>query len=226
MRKITHLPNHIAIILDGNGRWAKKRGLPRSLGHYSGAMNLVKIANYADKLGIKMMTVYAFSTENWNRPQDEVDYLMTKPVEMIRENLSKIKDSSLKILVKGRRDRISKEVLETIELLEDATKDHQGMVLNVCFDYGSYDELLTAFSKVKEFNEESLRKELYIQDPVDLLIRTGGELRLSNFLLWQAAYAELIFTKKYWPAFSPKDLYKACLLYSKRDRRFGGIKKS
>lgn len=226
MRKITKLPNHIAIILDGNGRWAKQRGLPRSLGHYNGAMNLVKIANYADKLGIKMMSVYAFSTENWNRPEDEVNYLMTKPVEMIRENLSKIKDSSLRILVKGRRDRLSKEVLETITRLEDVTKDHQGMVLNVCFDYGSYDELLTAFSKLKEFNEQALKEELYIKDQVDLLIRTGGELRLSNFLLWQAAYAELIFTKKYWPSFSPKDLYKACLEYSQRDRRFGGIKKT
>lgn len=226
MRKIDRLPNHIAIILDGNGRWAKKRGLPRSLGHYNGAMNLVKIANYADQLGIKMMSVYAFSTENWNRPSDEVNYLMTKPVEVIHENIQKIKDSSLKICVKGRRDRISKDVLDTIVMLEEVTSDHQGMVLNICFDYGSHDELLTAFSKLKEFNEEALKQELYIKDKVDLLIRTGGELRLSNFLLWQAAYAELYFTKKYWPDFSQKDLYRACLEYSQRNRRFGGIKNS
>lgn len=225
MANISKIPNHIAIILDGNGRWAKQRGLPRSLGHYNGAMNLVKIATHANKIGIKMMSVYAFSTENWNRPKDEVDYLMTKPVELINENIQKIKDSQIKIYIKGRRDRISENVLKTIEILEDATKDHSGLILNVCFDYGSYDEIIHAVKETKDMNEITIKEHLYITEPVDLLIRTGGELRLSNFMLWQSAYAELYFTKVYWPAFKPKDLEKAIKEYSQRDRRFGGIKK-
>jgi len=225
MAKITSLPNHIAIILDGNGRWAKRRGLPRSMGHYYGAMNLVRIATYANKLGINMMSVYAFSTENWNRPKDEVDYLMTKPVELINENLQKIKDSNIKVLIKGRRDRISDEILKTIEKLEEATKDHDGLILNVCFDYGSFDEITHAAKSAKDINETSIQNNLYITEPVDLLIRTGGELRLSNFLLWQSAYAELYFTKTFWPQFKERSLNKALKEFSKRDRRFGGIKK-
>jgi len=225
MAKITSLPNHIAIILDGNGRWAKRRGLPRSMGHYYGAMNLVRIATYANKLGINMMSVYAFSTENWNRPKDEVDYLMTKPVELINENLQKIKDSNIKVLIKGRRDRISDEILKTIEKLEEATKDHDGLILNVCFDYGSFDEITHAAKSAKDINETSIQNNLYITEPVDLLIRTGGELRLSNFLLWQSAYAELYFTKTFWPQFKEHNLNKALKEFSKRDRRFGGIKK-
>ncbi|HEY8405501.1 MAG TPA: polyprenyl diphosphate synthase [Acholeplasma sp.] len=225
MAKITSLPNHIAIILDGNGRWAKRRGLPRSMGHYYGAMNLVRIATYANKLGINMMSVYAFSTENWNRPKDEVDYLMTKPVELINENLQKIKDSNIKVLIKGRRDRISDEILKTIEKLEEATKDHDGLILNVCFDYGSFDEITHAAKSAKDINETSIQNNLYITEPVDLLIRTGGELRLSNFLLWQSAYAELYFTKTFWPQFKERNLNKALKEFSKRDRRFGGIKK-
>jgi undecaprenyl diphosphate synthase len=225
MAKITSLPNHIAIILDGNGRWAKRRGLPRSMGHYFGAMNLVRIATYANKLGINMMSVYAFSTENWNRPKDEVDYLMTKPVELINENLQKIKDSNIKVLIKGRRDRISDEILKTIEKLEEATKDHDGLILNVCFDYGSFDEITHAAKSAKDINETSIQNNLYITEPVDLLIRTGGELRLSNFLLWQSAYAELYFTKTFWPQFKERNLNKALKEFCKRDRRFGGIKK-
>lgn len=225
MAKITSLPNHIAIILDGNGRWAKRRGFPRSMGHYYGAMNLVRIATYANKLGINMMSVYAFSTENWNRPKDEVDYLMTKPVELINENLQKIKDSNIKVLIKGRRDRISDEILKTIEKLEEATKDHDGLILNVCFDYGSFDEITHAAKSAKDINETSIQNNLYITEPVDLLIRTGGELRLSNFLLWQSAYAELYFTKTFWPQFKERNLNKALKEFSKRDRRFGGIKK-
>lgn len=223
MKKISNLPNHIAIILDGNGRWAKKRALPRSLGHYQGGMNLVTIANYADTYGIKQLSVYAFSTENWNRPEDEVNYLMTKPIEMIEKNLEKFEKSRIKIVFKGRRDRISKLLLETIEKLELLTKDHVGMTLNICFDYGSYDELLTAFGKVKTFTKEALSEALMIKEPVDLLIRTGGEQRLSNFMLWQISYAELYFTKTYWPAFNKRAFDKALIDYSKRKRRFGGL---
>ncbi len=225
MKKIDNLPTHVAIILDGNGRWAKSRGLPRSFGHYQGGMNLVSVANHANDLGIKQLSVYAFSTENWNRPEDEVNYLMTKPIEMIEKNLEKLEKSSIKILIKGRKDRLSEALLNMFNKVEDVTKDHQGLTLNICFDYGSYNELLTAFSKVKEFSEAAVNEQLMIKEKVDLLIRTGGEYRLSNFLLWQAAYAELYFTKKYWPQFSKREFIKALIHYSKRNRRFGGITK-
>ncbi|WP_162164075.1 polyprenyl diphosphate synthase [Acholeplasma hippikon] len=225
MRNISNLPNHIAIILDGNGRWAKKRGLPRQLGHYQGALNLVTIANYANERGIKQLTVYAFSTENWKRPKEEVDYLMTKPVEMIEKNIEKFKSSTIKIQVKGRRDRIPEALLNSIVNLENITKDHTGLVLNVCLDYGAYDELITAMRLAKEISIEEIEKNLMVKDAVDLLIRTSGEMRVSNFLLWQIAYAEFYFTKKHWPAFSKKELEKALKSYSKRQRRFGGLNK-
>lgn len=224
MKNIENIPEHIAIILDGNGRWARSRGLPRNLGHFQGGHNIVKIANHANDLGVKMMSIYTFSTENWKRPEDEVDYLMTKPTELLEKNLEKIKNSPIKILVQGRKDRVPSQLLKTINKIEELTKDHKGMILNVCFDYGSYDELLTAFSKVKEFTVEAVYNELMIKKPVDLLIRTSGELRISNFLLWQIAYAELYFVKKHWPAFSKRDLNKAIKSYAKRNRRFGGLK--
>lgn len=223
MKKISNLPSHIAIILDGNGRWAKRRGLPRSLGHYQGGMNLVTIANYAETYGIKQLSVYAFSTENWNRPKDEVDYLMTKPIEMIEKNLEKFENSNIKIVIKGRKDRISKALLAVMIKLENLTKDHMGLTLNICFDYGSYDELLQAFSQVSEFTKEAVIDKLMIKEPVDLLIRTGGEMRLSNFMLWQMSYAELYFTKKYWPEFNKRAFDQALIEFSKRKRRFGGL---
>lgn len=225
MRKISNLPDHIAIILDGNGRWAKKRGLPRHLGHYQGAMNLVTISNYANQRGIKQLSVYAFSTENWKRPKEEVDYLMTKPVELIEKNIEKFKNSTIKIQVKGRRDRIPESLLKSIINLEEITKNHKGLILNVCLDYGSYDEIVTAIKKAKEVSIEGITNELMIKEPVDLLIRTSGEQRVSNFLLWQIAYAEFYFTKKHWPAFSKRELDKALLSFSKRQRRFGGLNK-
>lgn len=218
------IPNHIAIILDGNGRWAKRRKLPRNLGHYNGAVNLFKIANKAKELGVSYLTVYAFSTENWSRPDEEVNYLMSKPLEYLNENEHRLNEIKYKVEFKGRRDRIPKAMLETIERLERATKDNKGMVLQVAFDYGSKDELFNAFSKVEKFDEEDLRKHLYIKQDVDLLIRTSGEQRLSNFLLWQSAYAEFLFVKKHWPSFKEKDLLKAIKTYNKRERRFGGLK--
>jgi len=223
MKKNINLPKHIAIILDGNGRYAKRRGLPRSFGHYRGGMNLVDIASYTNKIGIQMLTVYAFSTENWKRPEDEVKFLMSKPIEMIHDNLEKFKSSTIKVLFKGRRDRIPKSLLETIEMLEDLTKDHEGMILNICFDYGSYDELLRAVQLSKEITCDAITSNLMIPTPVDLLIRTGGEYRLSNFMLWQISYAELYFTKVLWPAFNQRHLNKALKVYSKRHRRFGGL---
>ncbi|WP_162140126.1 polyprenyl diphosphate synthase [Haploplasma axanthum] len=224
MKKTLNVPNHVAIIMDGNGRWAKKRLLPRSTGHYFGGMNVQKIANYANNIGIKVLTLYAFSTENWNRPVDEVNFLMTKPIEIVTPKIDSIVKSNIKIIFIGRKDRVPKPLLSLMIKLESLTINNTGLLLNIAFDYGAYDELITAISKMKDSTIEELEKNLMISTPVDLLIRTSGEQRLSNFLLWQAAYAELYFTKKHWPAFTPKELSKAIIEFNKRDRRYGKIK--
>jgi len=221
----SRVPSHVAIILDGNGRWAKKYGQPRSFGHLQGGKNLFRIAKAAQKLGIKKLTVYAFSTENWKRPQEEVNFLMTKPIEMFHENKERIKEINYQITFAGRRDRLSKELLEVMQMIEEETKLNQGFELTIAVDYGSYDELLTAINQLeKPVTKEDIESHLMIQEPVDLLIRTSGEQRLSNFLLWQASYAEFYFTKVHWPAFTEKELKKALKNYMKRQRRFGGLK--
>lgn len=218
------VPQHVAIILDGNGRWAKKRGQPRSFGHYMGGRNLFVIAKAAQRAGIKKLSVYAFSTENWKRPTDEVNYLMTKPIEMYHENKHRMNEINYKITFAGRRDRFSQELLQVIHDIEDKTKHYQGFELTVCVDYGSYDELLTAVNKLeKPISKASLEQALMVKEPVDLLIRTSGEMRLSNFLLWQVAYAEFYFAKVHWPSFNEKQLKKALKAYQKRQRRFGGL---
>lgn len=217
-------PSHVAIILDGNGRWANKRGLPRNIGHYNGAINLFKIANHANKLGVKLLTVYAFSTENWNRPEEEVNYLMQKPLEYLNKNLDKIKDINYKIIFVGRRTKLPNVTLEVVNKLEESTKDNQGMTLQIAFDYGSKEEIINAFNQIdKPFTEEKIKDHLYVREDVDLLIRTSGEMRLSNFLLWQNAYAEFIFVKKHWPAFTTRDLEKSIKIFNKRNRRFGKL---
>ncbi len=221
-----NLPNHLAIILDGNGRWAKKRGMPRTYGHQQGVKNLIKISKYCNEIGIKNLTVYAFSTENWNRPKEEVDYLM----ELLKSNfdrLAKKTDSNICIKVIGERTNLRSDLLDIINKVEEATKDNNGMKLNIAFNYGSRDELVHAMKCVVENNEEinkdNISKHLYVQD-VDLLIRTSGECRISNFLLWQISYSEFYFTKVHWPAFNKKELDKALLDFSSRNRRFGGLK--
>ena len=219
------VPSHVAIILDGNGRWAKKYGQPRSFGHLQGGRNLFRVAKVAQKLGIQKLTVYAFSTENWKRPQEEVNFLMTKPIEMFSENKDRIKEIDYKITFAGRRDRLSKELLEVMEYIEKATIKNSGFELTVAVDYGSYDELLSAINQLeKPVTKEDIEAHLMIKEPVDLLIRTSGEQRLSNFLLWQVSYAEFYFTKVHWPAFNEKELKKALKNYMKRQRRFGGLK--
>lgn len=219
------VPSHVAIILDGNGRWAKKYRQPRSFGHLQGGRNLFRIAKVAQKLGIQKLTVYAFSTENWKRPQEEVNYLMTKPIEMFNENRNRIHEIDYKITFAGRRDRLSKELLEVMQVIEEETKNHQGFELTVAVDYGSYDELVTAVNLCERpVTKSDIEQHLMIKEPVDLLIRTSGEQRLSNFLLWQASYAEFYFTKVHWPAFTEKELKKALKSYMKRQRRFGGLK--
>ena len=221
-----NLPNHLAIILDGNGRWAKKRGMPRTYGHQQGVKNLIKISKYCNEIGINNLTVYAFSTENWNRPKEEVDYLM----ELLKSNferLSKKTDGDVCIKVIGEKTNLREDLLEIINKVEESTKDNKGMKLNIAFNYGSRDELVHAMKSVvangEEITKENISKYLYVRD-VDLLIRTSGECRISNFLLWQISYSEFYFTKVHWPAFNKKELDKALIDFSSRNRRFGGLK--
>jgi len=224
--KIINLPNHIAIILDGNGRWAKKKGMPRTFGHKKGCDNLVKIARYCNSIGLKNLTVYAFSTENWSRPKEEVDFLMNL-FEIQLTKLIKKKDSNIRVRIIGEKDRLSDKLLSLIDKLEEKTKDYDGLNFNIAINYGSRDEIVHALKEVvesgEEINKDNISKHLYVND-VDLLIRTSGEERISNFLLWQISYAELYFTKVYWPAFNVKELNKAIESYNGRSRRFGNIK--
>lgn len=218
------IPKHVAIILDGNGRWAKKRGQPRSFGHYMGGRNLFRVASIAQTFGIQKLSVYAFSTENWKRPKDEVEYLMTKPIELFHENRHRLEEINYKITFAGRRDRFSTELLEVMNIMENETKHHSGMELTICMDYGSYDEIIQAVQKINgEITKETIEANLYVKEPVDLLIRTSGEQRLSNFLLWQVSYAEFYFTKVHWPAFNKRIFNKAMKAYQKRHRRYGGL---
>ncbi len=225
------IPNHLAIILDGNGRWAKKRAMPRVYGHQVGANNIFKIARLANALGIKYLTVYAFSTENWSRPQEEVEFLMRLPFELYEQNKKTMLSDEHDMVIKqvGRREKFSKELNDLFDKFYNETKHHQGLTVQLAFDYGSFEELDTAVKKmVKDkkdsFIEDDILPYLYVKDRVDLLIRTSGEQRLSNYLLLQSSYAEFYFTKKHWPAFNDKELFKAIKEYQKRERRYGGLK--
>ena len=233
------VPKHIAIILDGNGRWAKKYKLPRTFGHKKGAENLRKIALFANKIGIEALSVYAFSTENWSRPKDEIDYLMELPGMFEKEYRGSFEEVDIRVIFTGRRDRFPKEVQKLIERVEENSKDRKGMILNICFDYGSRYEVASAIKdivkdvqdetmKIKDIDESTIDQYLYTNElpKLDLLIRTSGEQRLSNFMLLQSAYAEFYFTKTYWPAFHEKNLLKAIQNYQLRNRRYGGLKKS
>ena len=222
--ELTNIPKHVGIIMDGNGRWAKKRGQPRSFGHYMGGKNLFTVAKEAKDLGIETLTVYAFSTENWKRPKDEIDYLMQTPVDFYYKNVDKFNKIDYKISFIGRRDRIPQNLLDVITDMEIKTKDFHGFELVVALDYGGYDEIVRAVNQsTLPIDQTQIEKHLMISKPVDLLIRTSGELRLSNFLLWQASYAELYFTKIHWPSFNGKELKKAIKEYQKRNRRYGGL---
>ncbi len=233
-----NIPQHIAIILDGNGRWAKQRHMPRTFGHQAGVENIKTITLAASDLGVKALSVYAFSTENWSRPKNEVDYLMKLPKEFENRFKDDFKDYDVKVMFSGRKTHLSKENLDLLEKFTENTKDRKGIILNICFDYGSKAEIIEAVKDIAnevlnkniipdDISVEDIDKRLYTKDlpKLDLLIRPSGEVRLSNFLLWQAAYAELYFCKSYWPAFSKKDLEKAIIEFNKRDRRYGGLKK-
>ncbi len=230
------LPQHIGIIMDGNGRWAKKRGLPRSAGHTAGAQNFRTITRYCSDIGIKYLTVYAFSTENWKRPRDEVKALMTLFKQYLNEALTDFKDDSIVVRFIGDTSAFSPDLQELIERTQEESKDRSGMVLNIAMNYGSRDEILTATKKIahrvkigeldiSDITEDTISQNLYTanQPDPDLIIRPSGEYRISNFLLWQSAYSEYVIMDKLWPDFTKTDLDMAIEIFAKRNRRFGGI---
>lgn len=224
------VPSHIAIIMDGNGRWAKKRGMPRTYGHKAGADTLRKILTYCGELGVKYLTVYAFSTENWKRAKEEVDALMFLFKTYLKNEKKLLMKNNVKFLVSGRTEGVSQDLLAEINRLEEATKGNTRITLNIAFNYGGRAELVDAIKEIikhdeKEITEEIVEKYLYNQLPdPELLIRTSGEMRISNFLLWQIAYSEIYVTETYWPDFDRDELIKAIESYQKRERRFGGVK--
>ena len=230
------LPEHIGIIMDGNGRWAKKRGLPRSAGHTAGAQTFRKIARYCSNIGIKYLTVYAFSTENWRRPDTEVGALMKLFKEYMEESLQDFRDDCIVIKFIGDRSAFSPDIIQLMEENEEISHDREGMVLNLAMNYGGRAELITAVQdiarKVKDgslspdaIDEQMISDHLYTKgqpDP-DLIIRPSGEHRTSNFLLWQSAYSEYVIMDVLWPDFKEEHLNKALLEYANRNRRFGGV---
>lgn len=231
-----NIPNHIAIILDGNGRWAKKRMMPRNYGHAKGAKAVEQICEDAYNIGINYLTVYAFSTENWKRPKDEVDALMKLLSDYLDDSLSRATKNNMCVKVIGDKTALSIDLQNKIEKLETVTKDNTGLHFTIALNYGSRDEIVRAIKKVaadvknEKLGVEDITEQVYsnyldtkgIPDP-DLLIRTSGEERISNYLLWQLAYTEFYFTDCLWPDFDKKELLKAIVEYTKRDRRFGKV---
>ena len=233
------IPAHIAIILDGNGRWAKAKGMPRNYGHAQGSKNVERICEEAYRMGVKYLTVYAFSTENWNRPKDEVDALMKLLRNYMKTCLKTAAKNDMKVRVTGDKTGLDEDIRNRIAELEEATKDNGGLNFQIALNYGSRDEIVRAVRRVSEDVKEGKVKpedidekmfETYldthgIPDP-DLMIRTSGELRLSNYLLWQLAYTEFYFTDIPWPDFTKEELSKAIEQYNRRDRRYGGVKEA
>ncbi len=221
------VPNHIGIIMDGNRRWAKEKKKKTIEGHLAGANRIISLAKYIFDKGVKYLSIYAFSTENFNRSTEEVSYLMGLIIKFFNERVNELHDYNIKIVVSGLRDNLSKEVLKCIDNVVDLTKDNTGGVLNVCLNYGGRREMVDAVNKIKEANvnitEETFGKYLYNDLPdLDYVIRTSGEERISNFMLWQISYAEFYFPKVYFPDFDEKEFDKALEIYNNRNRRFGG----
>ena len=227
---MSRLPRHIAIIMDGNGRWAKMRGLPRTAGHKVGAETFRRIARHCKKLGIQYLTVYAFSTENWKRPKEEVDAIMGLLDQYLREALPSMEKEHIRVKFFGDLSVLDPELRELAEKANALSDTIEGVQANLCLNYGGRDEIVRAAKACAEagveWTEENFGKFLYSADVPDpeLVIRPGGEQRISNFLLWQCAYSEFIFTPTLWPDFDEKTLEEAIIAYQQRDRRFGGVK--
>ena len=231
------IPTNLGIIMDGNGRWAKNRGLPRTAGHVTGAQVFRKIAKYCDQCGVRYLTVYAFSTENWRRPKDEVESIMNLLRQYLKESLEDFQRENIVVRFIGNREELAQDIRELIEDAEATTANKSGMVLNIALNYGGQQEITAAArslaSKVasgelqpEDIDETMIERSLYTEDqpPVDLILRPSGEYRLSNFLIWQCAYAEFVFMDVLWPDFKEEDLDRAFEEYARRDRRFGGVK--
>ncbi|WHH61787.1 isoprenyl transferase [Petroclostridium sp. X23] len=230
------LPEHIAIIMDGNGRWAQKRGLPRSAGHRAGAQTIRKITEFSNEIGIKVLTVYAFSTENWKRPEGEVNFLMDLLLEFLKDAERQLAGKNIVIKVIGDIKLLSEEIQQQIHKTETLTQNNSGLLLNIAINYGGRDEIINAVKRIvsdvqysglniEEVDEYLMSRYMYtkgLKDP-DLIIRPSGELRLSNFLLWQSAYSELWFSNINWPDFTTENLLEAIRDYQQRHRRYGGI---
>lgn len=231
------IPQHVALILDGNGRWAKKRGLPRTMGHKEGCVTVEKTVEIAARMGIRYLTVYGFSTENWKRSSEEVGALMQLFRFYMVRLLKMAKNNNIRVKMIGERSRFDKDIVEGINRLEEETKDNTGLTFVIAVNYGGRDEIVRAVKKIAaaakdgSLETDSINEQVFasyldtkdIPDP-DLLIRTSGELRLSNYLLWQLAYTELYVTDCLWPDFSKEELERAIIAYNSRDRRFGGVK--
>ena len=230
-RLMNHIPQHIAIIMDGNGRWAKKRYLPRIAGHVRGVNAFKKIVNYCDSIGVKQLTVFAFGRENWNRPQQEVTFLMRLILKRLAKELDELHNKNVQIRFIGDKSRLNPELQQKIIQSEQKTARNFGLNLNICVDYSGQYDIIQAVNQIiasgtnEPITEADLAKYLLtagLANP-ELLIRTSGESRLSNFMLWQIAYSELYFTDCYWPDFSNAELDKAIEWYNSRERRFGKI---
>lgn len=232
-----NIPKHIAIIMDGNGRWAKKRKLPRTMGHKAGVETIRRVLKEADKLGVKYMTLYAFSTENWKRPKDEVNALMKLLIQYLRQEINELHKNGVKINVLGDMSKLPKECQEEIEKSALKTEKNTGITMNIALNYGGRDEILRAVKLISEDVSKGIIKSSEIDDTIfesylytkgvpdpDIIIRPSGEQRLSNFLLWQCAYSEFWYSDICWPDFKESDLHRAIYDFQKRDRRFGGVK--
>ena len=233
---MNNIPQHIGIIMDGNGRWAKKRGLPRSAGHKMGAKTLENIADYCASIGVKVITAYAFSTENWSRPKDEVDAIMELLYDYLIQAKTKFVERDARLLISGDRAKFSDKLKQAMEDAIEATKDGRKITINLALNYGGRDEIVRAAKNICNdaknggLSAESIDEDVFSSyldtagmPEVDLIIRPSGELRLSNFLLWQAAYSEFWYSDVCWPDFTSEDLNSAIIDYQKRNRRFGGV---
>lgn len=231
------IPNHVAIILDGNRRWAREHKLPKLEGHRRGFENIRKLTNYIFSRGVKYLSVFAFSTENFKRTQDEVKYLMDMFVREFKKEYVSLHKDNIKVIFSGRKSGLRSDVLDAMEEISSLTKDNTGGVFNICLNYGGHAEIVDATKdivklvldnklSIDDITEEEFAKHLY-QDlpPIDLMIRTSGEVRLSNFMLWQLSYAEMYFPDCHWPAFNENEFDKAIRAYNGRERRFGGNSK-